>query len=413
MIALLCLALLIWLAARSIQRRQGIKLPDGTTLTLNRVSVGTSNDLVYGSFLEKLLGNLIPSNGWKFSSINLNRPIHLQSSCPPGKTVLVAEFKFTGATASNNPLVNPVFDRQFRCVIHGDAGIDFVQEFTPLKFFSPNAGFTKLPGGYYGLVQAERFPRDSRHLWFRIESRPKPNQYGPWTTVAEFKINNPAPATVQPWKSEPVNASKHVGDLDFSLGQITVDVKPFNTNDIWENVVATPFLVQNHATILTNWEPRFIKAADASGNWDYLLGSHRTLDPRFVWKLEVDFEPASNFPPQDLVTVKLPKPNASLTTNLQNEPVTLSWDGNWIDAEMPTNNPNLAIRVVGVTDDQGRVGTRPAGSWGQFHFREGDFLVLESNGFNANYHPTHVTFAVVTNIHLTFYAQPILVTNSP
>ena len=54
---------------------------------------------------------------------------------------LAVQFGIIGKNAANNPLVKPPFFRQFRCVVHGETGIDFVEE------FSPAPGIKKLSGG--------------------------------------------------------------------------------------------------------------------------------------------------------------------------------------------------------------------------------------------------------------------------
>ena len=91
--------------------------------------------------------------------------------------------------------------------------------------------------------------------------------------------------------------------------------------------------VRSNGILLNNWSATFgyVRAEDASGNWEY-LGTHRGLDPGLVWKLEADFEPRTNFANENLATVALPAGPSTITTNIMNVPVTISWDGYWIDA---------------------------------------------------------------------------------
>ena len=378
------------------------RLEDGSLLVLNRVSFGGKNEFTHGNVAEKILGKAIPAKGIKLLSLQLVRPTGLKFDCPPGKSQMVAEFKIISRTAANHPLVKPAFYREFRCVIRGESGIEYVHEFWP-------GAFRPYADGYFGYVIASRYPRESRRLWLRVERREKPDQGGPWKTVAEFNFKNPAGSATQPWSADAINTVKQIDQLEISLGQITVATQAYSARDIWNHVVTTPFQVRRDGLPLTNWSATYVRVEDASGNWDYHLASHRSLDPRYVWKLEADFEPESDFQPENLLTVNLPKPSSTVTVNLMNMPVTISWDGSWIDATMPTNRTDLALKFVCVTDEQGRRTSEASGSWNQHLFRKGSFM-MRSGGVGSmdDFHLTTVTFAIVPNMHTTFYAQPQL-----
>lgn len=383
---------------------QAKRLPDGALLVLNHISSGDTNEFTHGKLVEKFLRNVIPATGVKVFSLQLARPTRENFYCPPGKTELVAEFKLIGTNAGNHPLVSPAFYREFRCVIRGEKGIAFVYEFWPGQFRT-------YLDGYFGYVIAERYPRDSRKLWLSIERREKRDEGGPWHQVAEFEIKNPAPPVIQLWKAEAADTAKKFGDLEICLGQITVATQSFSARDIWNHRVTMPFQVRSAGLLLTNWSPMYIQAEDASGNWDY-FASHRSLDPRFVWKLDADFEPESDFPPETVLTVPLPKPSSQMTTNLMNLPVTIRWDGQWLDVNMPTAARALALRYVCLADEQGRKAFMASGSWNQHFFRKGDFMVQTEHGVTTSQHWSTLTFAIVTNVHATFYAQPSLITGT-
>ena len=324
---------------------------------------------------------------------------------------LAVQFGITGKNAANNPLVKPPFFRQFRCVIHGETGIEYVEE------FSPAPGIKKLSNGKINSqpqtsisVQTSIFPRDSKWLWFRVEKSETNNPYGPWQTVADFKVPNPAHPANLPWVASPTPITNSVGDVDFVLGEVTVETRPFSPRDIWNHVVTVPTKIFDHGVLLTNWSAVYDKMADASGNWNSILQRHRSLDPRYVWKLEMDFEPQSNFAAENMATVSLPRAGRKISTEVMGQPVTISWDGTWIDADMPTNRPDLALKFVSATDAQGNEMLNPAGSWNQYRFREGDFEVRRDGVISiGDARPTKLAFAVVPNIHTTFYVQPRLV----
>ncbi len=321
---------------------------------------------------------------------------------PPGKSQFVAELKVIGSDLVNHPLVKPAFYREFRCVIRGESGIEYVQEFWPGKFQSYS-------DGYFGYVMANSFPRDSRWLWLRVERRKNQDQGGPWNVVAEFKIENTVRSSVKPWVADPVHATKTIDGMDFVLDEITVVTQAYSPRDIWNHVVTTPFQVRSNGAVLTNWGAAYVHVEDASGNWSPFQ-SHRSLDPRFVWQLEVDFEPQSDFPPESMATVSFSRRSASMTTNIMDVPVKISWDGSfWIHADMPTNRSDLALKFVCVTDERGNKSVHSSGSWNQHQFWKGDFAFRDGSTLTMVSTPTSMTFAVVPNIHATFYAQPRLV----
>jgi hypothetical protein len=378
------------------------QLPDGSILMLNRVSFGGTNEFTHGRLAEMILGNAIPAKGIKVLSLQLVRPTRLKFECPPGKSEMAVEFKVISTNAANHPLVKPAFFREFRCVIRGESGIEYVHEFW-------SGEFRQYPDGYFGLVIANRYPRESRRLWLRIERREKRRQGDPWKSVAEFSIENPVQSATQAWIADAVNTAKKIDGLEISLGQITVVTQAFSAREIWNHVVTAPFQVRSNRLTLTNWSATYEQVEDASGNWDYLAG-HRSLDPRYVWKLDADFEPESDFQPENLLTVNLPKPSSAVTVNLMNMPVTISWDGYWLDATMPTNRTDLALKFVCVTDEQGRRTSETSGSsWSQHSFRKGGFMMRNGGSFSiGGFRLTTVTLAIVPNVHTTFYAQPQL-----
>jgi len=377
------------------------RLADGSVLALDRVLVGSQIRIAHGTPMAKILGSIIPSNGVHLLSINLNRQTQ-QDFESGGKSVLVAEFSLSGSNAAIHPLVKPAFFRQFRFVIYGESGIEFVEELS-------GGNFRSYPDGYYGYVVARRFPRDSHWLGFRIEKRETQDQGGPWQNVADLKMKNPARAAIQPWMARSLPTTNSSGGLDFVLSEVTVEAIPYMPRDIWNHVVTPRMQVLSNGVLLANWAATYgyVQAEDASGNWDS-LASHRSLDPKYVWKLEADFEPQSNFSAESLLTVELRDGSGTIITNVMNVPLTVSWNANWIDANIPTNQPNLALKFVAAADNEGQKVYDGNGGWGQYMFRKGSFMIQKEGHLTTDFKPTQVTVAVVTNIHTTFYTQPRL-----
>ena len=377
------------------------RLAAGSVLVLNRVQVGSHIKIVHGSILAKLLGDAIPSKGIHLGRFNLSRPT-TQNFDTGGKSSLIAEFRLIGPNATNHPLVRPAFFREFRFVLYGESGIEYVQELWAGQFRS-------YEDGYYGYIDTSSFPRDSRWLGFRLERRQTQQAGGPWEEVADLRIRNPARATIQPWAAESAPITKSSHGMDFALGQITVQTIPYMSNDIWNHIVTAPLAVRSNGVLLTNWSANFgyVHVEDASGNWD-LLASNRSLDPKYVWKVDADFEPGSDFPAENVATIRLPKGSSTFTTNVMNVPVTISWDGSWVDATIPADDTNRALRFVTAANDAGETSYNPSGSWNQYFFRKGSFMVLRDGLLTTDFKPTRLTFAVVPNIHVIFYTKPQL-----
>ncbi len=353
------------------------RLEDGSVLAINQISYGDTHDIVVGKKNNHM--------SW------------------PGHDELIVELKLSGKNAGNNPLVKAAFYRQFRGVLHSERGIEYVQEIEPDRL-------TKTGKDYFGAIQTEIVPRDSRELWLRIEQAETNRPYGVWKTIAQFHFPNPAQASNNNWTASATPVTNTVDGMDFVLNEVTLKTNPADPIDIWNHKTTIPAQVWTNGVQLTNWAPVYIAAADASGNHVSYFQTHRSLDPRYVWKMDMDFEPDSNFAPESVATVNLPRAGNKTTTEVMGQTVTISFDGTWIDADMPANRSDLALKFVSATDAQDEKMANPAGSWSQYRFREGDFMVQRGGGWNmGNVRPTKVTFAVIPNIHTTFYVQPRLV----
>ncbi|PYK99575.1 MAG: hypothetical protein DME19_08195 [Verrucomicrobia bacterium] len=158
-------------------------LEDGSVLLLNRALVDSKVRIAHGTRLAKLLGNVVPAKGVHLFTLNLDRQSVLNFDWG-GRSMLVAEFQLTGPNAPSHPLVKPAFYHQFRFVVYGERGIEFVEELSGNQF-------QPYPDGHYGYIATSCFPRDSQWLGFRVERRETEDQGGPWQTVADLKIKNP------------------------------------------------------------------------------------------------------------------------------------------------------------------------------------------------------------------------------
>jgi hypothetical protein len=373
------------------------QLEDGSVLSLNRLSFGIKNEFEHGDRIQKFT--------------------------VPGKEQLVAEFRLQGKNATNHPLVQPDVFGQFRFVIRGETGIEYVAELYSQR------QFTSYADGYFGYIALGSFPRTSRSLFIRLEKREKAApglaQRVPWRTLAEFKIANPAKAAKREWVAAPAPSTQRIRNMDFTLKEITVQNFTEAQNNIWNHRVTVPTEVRTNGLLLENWQLVYNYAEDASGNWIFLKND-RSLDPQFVWKLEMDFEPTSNILPGGLAVISVPVKlsAAPIMTNILGVPVTLSWtkssESLWgganpppwgrraiLAVNIPTNRLDIGVRCVLVEDKLGHSLDGPIPNPlqpGQHNF----LRLLQFPKGEEKQQDVQVTIAIVPNVHVTFYAQPRL-----
>jgi hypothetical protein len=401
---------------RSLSREQRVqRLPDGAELVLTRVACGTRNEFRHGASWEKLLGDLIPTNGIHLAWLGLTRPSH-DPVFEDYKPQLVAEFKLriSRLKPGDHPLVRPGL-HNLRGVVRGDDGLDYAAVLWPNKF-------KDYRDGCFGYVLSSCFPRDSKWLQLRIEQNDAVR--APWRTVASFTVRNPARAPRLPWVPR-LPFIIATNGMEFALGEATVDASLANGTDPWPTPTLLPFQVRTNGLTLTNWAPAQIVAEDATGNWIRLFTrpvftNGWTVcrygcfpDPRVVWKLEVDFAPQSDFPPESLLTLQVPLRLATpLTTNFLGVPVAISWvNYDMLAAEIPTNAANLRLLFVSARDADGRDLNRQTGSWGQHRFWRALDLSQFRKAFALSQPDDAVaaTIAIVPNVHASYLIQPKLI----
>jgi len=386
----------IWLSGRGEQRE--VRLPDGALLLLTRAKFGATNEFPHGRPWENLLGKLIPAKGLQIARLKLERPAQ-QAFKRAGKPWLVTEFQLVPAdTNANHALMNPAFYRQFRCLVSGGTGLEYVEEFW-------GNNFKKQRDGYFAYIVSSRFPRDSKWLDFRIQQQATRN--GPWQEFAKFKIRNPTRPANHAW------VAAQVGGMEFTLQEISVEQRAVVPRDIWNHQVLLPFRVQTNGVTLTNWSAARIEAEDASGNWEFVgtlpastndwivHRAWRSLDPRFVWKVDVDFAPQSDFAPGGLCTLQVPVRLAQpIKTNFAGLSFEIKWvNGSMLAVEMTEKRPDLRLVFAGARNSSGKDLYDGAGSWSQHEF----WKSLNLDGAESS---IDATFAIVPNVHVTYFVQP-------
>ena len=159
-----------------------------------------------GSSIEKLLGNLIPARGLRFSSINLQRPRELASAGTHAP--LTAWIFLTNAprTMDHNYPIG------FKSISSNSSGRRFENKPEMQNFHNSGNGFLMA-------FPLSAFPRDEPT--FRLAISPSPLS---WETDerywAEFEIKNPfRPAPVH-WNASPLPITNHVNGQEFVLREL-------------------------------------------------------------------------------------------------------------------------------------------------------------------------------------------------
>jgi hypothetical protein len=213
--------------------------------------------------------------------------------------------------------------------------------------------------------------------------------------------------------------------MEVELGEVTVRAgSATGGGDRSTPEVMISFHVRTNGVVVTNWTASPLVALDATGNYRELSGKvvftngwsvyrgSRILDPRSVWKLEMDVGPAFDFPPrrtnefQVQVPLNLPKP---LTTNICGVPVEFSWTGQReLAVRMPTNAVSWRFRDLWIHDVDSVLQME---MMGYRNIREGViFFTGNPLAYPSNAVPkgVAVTLAIAPNIHAEFMVQPKL-----
>jgi len=361
------------------------KLPDGSLLTLASVNIGWTHEFLVGD------------------------PIKKRTFTNTLTTDLNAEFRLSSATPKSE-LVTEYFFRQFRTVVFGDDGLDYIYELWPFKKYGTD---------YYGYLDAHIFPRDSRRLHIDIQRRDAEN--APWKTVAKF-THVQRPGKEETWQPEQTPVTRNTDGMQINLGEIAMQIKPFSTNDkLWNRAVEIPWQMMRDGVLLTNWDLEDIIIRDSSGNADHfnafksvtngwmLSRAWRSPDPRKVWKIQAQLAEDSGFAETNVFTVRLPVPlDQRFETNLGGYPfhIEFSGTGDYISTKLLlTNRTDLRLNFLRAQDQAGKDVNGDAASWGQFNF----FRRINRPPDGGE---VVETFAIGKNIPVEFVVQPRLISPS-
>ena len=361
----------VWTALCRPDANRVEHLADGSLFSLSRISFNNTNVFTHGKWLERNLGNLIPSNGLSLGPVHLQRRTFEAFENEDTRGLIIEFKRLTTNTPSQIPLAGR-WKREVRCLIVGDDGWEYPTEFHYLKSSGASGGVENAydylhpirSGDFFNSPRAKRqegefeyftatgFPRASAWLTVRLECRETSIQavrYVYWEPLAHFKVRNPMSSRPRAWQTVPVPAAKEIDGLQFVLGDITVHPQQPTSAQETDHGVTISFQVRSNGVVQHQWRVFSFRLEDDLGNfgepgypflpingWLAQFGGRLTLDPRQPWKLEADFARIADVPsspmsvggaritadgldPQSLCKIRVPATmGATFLTNFHN-----------------------------------------------------------------------------------------------
>ena len=315
---------------------QTVRLPDGSTLKLDRV-VFTHTNFMYtyqtSSKLVQLLRPILPAafqNRWSYSG---------------------GSFGF-GGDGNTNLHVVTVNRAPESSPARWSSGVGRLQILDDLgdRYDVAWGGSTLGMQGatVHGYV-VRAFPRRTKTLKLAfLAFTPK----GEWTNAAEFSIPNPAYALYPQWTPEPFPATKKAGNLDVTLREFQSGARmtgPRAGGDA-DSAARKTRIVFDFAIAgmqVSNWRVQELTISDAAGNsWapyldlfsqEFSWSKDGTVElfgalwpSEQAWKLKVELVRTSGFDPEQLWETPLDLPSAGTVSRLTNH-----WTHDGLGVELP------------------------------------------------------------------------------
>jgi hypothetical protein len=257
---------------------QTCTMPDGTLLTLEQVTFGTTHNFEY----EKQDSR---RSYWFAPRARSIRRLTESTSEPRIKFWLTRHD--TLGTALD-------FDWWSHCVVTDDRGNEFEDDDAGRTSLSTHGGHSSLSGsrpfhpvspGHYELIVAHSDVRPFRYsnAVFKLRVIDVSG-----TQVAEFDVRNPHTGSFPEWKPESIPSTKTDGDLAVTLA----DVRPRTFEGMRDRrkrrmlQLSPQFEIRQGERAAPEWESRRISISDALGNtcgqWDVRLSPSEA-----AWKLHV------------------------------------------------------------------------------------------------------------------------------
>ena len=368
LLVVLLAAALLWQMIASTAART-VSIPDGREITIQQLSFGTNHEFVIGNIWYRMLASVTPRS-WKGK---LPVRFHTQKTTKP-ILMVCGEWILPG---TNQPA--PM-------LLVKEAGSQ--QTYKTFGNWIAGQGKNRLVMTW----PIDNFPRRAKSVEFDIcEWRTSR-----WDAVAHFKLPNPARPHIDRWQREPFPATRAANGMEFTIANfseakfVTTPWLPvFARNEVGTGFAGI-FMVNKEGRPQSNWKVDRMTVRDPTGNEvasrrltpsvrvaDYLMFGLEgpVWSSESNWKLTADFVRGSDFPTNELCTIKgVPVPVSGVSTQILADAeangisligVELQRMGRGInfyrinedvavEALLPEILPDTAVTLAEVRDDSGR-----------------------------------------------------------
>jgi hypothetical protein len=307
-------AVVVWTLTLPIPPLRTYRLPDGTVLRLEGVTLGSEHRLVRGRYWQRLLAPF------------LQGPLaHYGPSVTTWRLPTPNAAVFWLTWTASSPLTNWT-----RATAVDDTGEEVELTGTHIQFMRPDGPDEKLCGWV-----APAFPRRGREIELRLYS---PGRAAP---VAVFRVPNPAPEPHPTWTPMRLPATQSAGRLTVTLtkletGRLAPPSVPLDRPA--RHWTRAEFRVRENGRPTDRWEPVGAVLSDATGNvltppaaprpsasgavadWEWTLHQHAGDAAQLAfegnlpageaaWKVRVELAPSRHLTPEELATAHVPLVN--------------------------------------------------------------------------------------------------------
>ncbi len=452
------------------------ELEDGSKFALTRFSYNNTNLFTHGTWLERCLGSVIPTNGVKLGLFHLRHRTLEQFPWDDGHGLII-EFKRLSTNAPGQMPLASRPPRFVRCVIVGDDGSEYLAEFhdfgmwaaynvlseflddsshpiTSKDFFNSSIpgrrSMMTYPEGQFEYFTSRTFPRASKRLTVRLEANDSSSPTvpdGKWKPFANFKINNPAFMQPNPWRASPLPITNRVAKFDFVLGDLNVHPNRYHDSLSTERELSIWMQARGSNGVDSRFRVVSIKIEDALGgvrergrpfHFDrgWLIQNDRVmLEPRNAWKVSLDFvriadlesQPlafggdwnticTTGLEPESVCMVRVPRgTGATLLTNLHGLPMRII---QWGSSGGGGNGRNYLGYKIQITEPHPELRVLDLGA-GQRMLESEPLLPMNAatpayvSVYDTGAAELELTFALVKNYHVEFIVQPRLLDKVP
>jgi hypothetical protein len=293
-------------------QEQSLILPDGSKLTLLRVTYGTNHVCRYETGWQEWLYPLLP----KSLKPNLSPR---EATFSTAENTLMVWFRDDGTHHINQPFV----------AVIDEYGVESSLFRSPNYTRTLNAGrkqsgtgggvVVSLAGPHISGWNLDSHPRRSKSFNVVIYSR---ERNGEPVRVGQFSIRNPAANDTQAWTAEPLPLTRETNGLEITLAQFETGRVEERLDSVLENLDAkycsrASFQLKENGEAADNWTVNGINARNSSGE----ILRPQSFVPRWrngrlvvdfrgglwldepAWKLNVDFQRTAGFPPEELWSI--------------------------------------------------------------------------------------------------------------